>query len=210
MLMKNLLIFCTGLLAINYFCHAQEQPAVFAIEVNTKVAGTLYFQGEEIAELQGNDTYTIPLEKLGTYTIKLGLPNKVKLVRIVSADNRKLFKVNFNDSFARERDEGPGGGTIFYAEDGYYMEYSGELGEAAWTEAYYAAKNYRGGGFTDWRLPDKNEVSFMCRFLYLRGLLDDFSGDYYWSVTKMLNSNGYDYFHIRGTRLFRAVRAFSL
>ena len=207
--MKNLLIFCTGLLAINYFCQAQEQPAVFALEVNTKVAGTLYFQGEEIAELQENDTYTIPLENRGTYIIKLGLLNKVKLIRKIPVTTRELIKVNFNDFVVRVGDEGPGGGLVFYAEYGFYMECSGELGESTWSEAGNKAQNYRGGGFTDWRLPDKNEVSYLYRAMRLKNL-GDFSGDYYWSATKMLNGNGYDYFYNRGTRPFRAVRAFSL
>jgi len=207
--MKKLLIFCTGLLAINYFCQTQEQPAVYAIEVNTKVAGTLYFQGEEIAELQENDTHTIPVENCRTYTIKLGLPNKTKLVRIVPVIYQELTKVNFNDFAVRVGDEGPGGGTIFFTDGSFNMEYSRELGEDTWIEAYKAAKDYQGGGFTDWRLPDKNELSYIYRHLRQKNL-GDFNGDYYWSTTKIPNGTGYDYFYISGTRPYRAIRFFTV
>jgi TolB-like protein len=70
-------------------------------------------------------------------------------------------------------DKGPGGGTVFYTRDGKYMECSGELGVVAsivWSLANQLANNYDGGGFTDWRLPTREELSLMYINLRLRGL----------------------------------------
>jgi len=52
---------------------------------------------------------------------------------------------------------GPGGGIIFFAQGGQYMEFSQELGRAEWAEAKKAASNYNGGGFSNWHLPTRRE-----------------------------------------------------
>jgi hypothetical protein len=195
-----------------------------SIEVSTKVAGTLFFQNEEIAELWGNDTHTIPIERPGTYTVKLGLPNKMKLVRTVEVTTRGITKVNFNNSNISIGDEGPGGGTIFFAEGGKYMECSGELGNYNWRDAIDRARNYRGGDYTDWRLPNKNELYFMYQNLHKKGL-GGFSQDAYWSSSQ--NGSNYAWYQrfkdgiqsdgsqtfadssgLRQRLLVRAVRAF--
>jgi TolB-like protein len=69
-------------------------------------------------------------------------------------------------------DKGPGGGTIFFARDGKYRECSGELGTSTivWRLANQLALNYDGGGFTDWRLPTREELDLMYINLRLRGL----------------------------------------
>ena len=58
-------------------------------------------------------------------------------------------------------DKGPGGGWIFYAENGGFMEVSVSLGEHTYNNAVSVARNYRGGGFSDWRLPDKEELNMI-------------------------------------------------
>jgi TolB-like protein len=70
----------------------------------------------------------------------------------------------------RVGDRGPGGGTIFLSRDGTYMECSGELtGPQLWRIANLVANNYDGGGFTDWRLPTRDELNSMYVNLRLRG-----------------------------------------
>ena len=56
---------------------------------------------------------------------------------------------------------GPGGGTIFFAEGGQYKECSGELGSYNRSNAIATAQEYRGGSFTNWRLPDSGEGILM-------------------------------------------------
>ncbi|MDR2597704.1 MAG: hypothetical protein LBC76_10350 [Treponema sp.] len=43
---------------------------------------------------------------------------------------------------------------IFFAKSGQYKECSGELGTYNWSDAITTAKNFKGGGFTDWYLPE--------------------------------------------------------
>jgi TolB-like protein len=55
-------------------------------------------------------------------------------------------------------DRGPGGGTIFFAQGGEYMEVSGSLGKATWEDAKKLAEDFTGGGFYDWHLPSRREA----------------------------------------------------
>ena len=80
---------------------------------------------------------------------------------------------------ARIGDKGPGGGIVFFVEGGKYMECSEELGAYNWYDAVNIAKSYRGGGFTDWQLPDKSEIELMYKNLHQKGL-GGFRNGYYW------------------------------
>jgi TolB-like protein len=111
-------------------------------------------------------------------------------------------------------DRGPGGGFIFFAENGVYMECSMDIGSYSWDAAVTAAQNYRGGGFSDWRLPSIGELELMYNNLKTRNL-GGFSGDYYWSSSGG-SENALD-FSFRGRRInltrnisssVRAVRQF--
>jgi hypothetical protein len=73
----------------------------------------------------------------------------------------------------RTGSKGPGGGTIFFAKGGVYKECGGDLGTDTWENAMAAAKNYRGGGYTDWYLPAVAE---------LKRIRDHrLANDFYWS-----------------------------
>ena len=92
-------------------------------------------------------------------------------------------------------DKGPGGGTVFYAEGGKYKECSGELGSGNWSKAKDLAKNHNGGGFSDWMLPNKEELNLMYQNLCLRGLGGfDTNGDsgIYWSSSEY--ESGYPWY----------------
>jgi len=75
---------------------------------------------------------------------------------------------------------GQGGGIIFFAESGEYKECSGELGDSTWNAAMTTAKNYQGGGYTDWHLPDRTELDLMYKNLKQNDL-GGFSGSGYWT-----------------------------
>jgi TolB-like protein len=67
-------------------------------------------------------------------------------------------------------DKGPGGGIIFYARDGKFLECSGDLGKVNWKLAKTLAENYDGGGLYDWRLPTQEELNLMYVNLKKRNL----------------------------------------
>jgi hypothetical protein len=87
-------------------------------------------------------------------------------------------------------DTGPGGGMVFFAEGGQYKECSGELGVYPWTNAVTTAKNHKGGGFTNWSLPDRGELSLMYSNLHSKGL-GDFYDAAYWSSVEYDSSRAY-------------------
>ena len=115
-------------------------------------------------------------------------------------------------------DTGPGGGIVFFAEGGQYKECSGELGTYPWTNAVTTAKNHKGGGFTNWALPDRGELSLMYQNLHSKKL-GGFYDNYYWSSVQDGSSYAYCQNFNSGLQglssqssslWVRAVRSFSL
>ena len=95
---------------------AQPAPAgvstAISIDVSTKEGGILYFQGNEIATLWDNDNHSIPIEKPGTYTVKMVSANGSVKTRSVTIASRGVTRIDFS-SFGIG-DTGPAGGIIFY------------------------------------------------------------------------------------------------
>ena len=112
-------------------------------------------------------------------------------------------------------DKGPGGGIIFFAEGGVYKECSGELGRYNWDDAMRVAQNHKGGGFSDWRLPDRGELGLMYRNLKKKGL-GGFSDRYHWSSSESgskarglsFSNGGWNLSDKSDTEMVRAVRSF--
>jgi hypothetical protein len=69
--------------------------AGIGIEVSTVLGGALYFEGEEIATLWDNDTYTIPIERPGTYRIRMVFGNGAEISRNVTITSRGVVKEAF-------------------------------------------------------------------------------------------------------------------
>ncbi|MDR1636540.1 MAG: DUF6273 domain-containing protein [Treponema sp.] len=69
--------------------------AGIGIEVSAVVGGTLYFEGKEIAALWDNDTYMIPVEKPGTYKIRMVFGNGQEISRNVTITSRGVVKEMF-------------------------------------------------------------------------------------------------------------------
>ncbi len=52
--------------------------------------------------------------------------------------------------------------------------------QVSWEDAKALCTKYRGGGYTDWRLPTKNELNLLYKNLYEKEV-GGFIGGYYWS-----------------------------
>jgi TolB-like protein len=189
--------------------------AGIGIEVSTIFGGTLYFQGEEIASLWDNDTYTIPIERPGLYKIRMVFASGRATSRDVTITSRGVVKERFL-SPPSVGDRGLGGGIIFFAEGETTMEVSGLLGKASWNEALNLARNYRGGGYSDWHLPTQNELDLVYKNLRARNI-GNLGNDRYWSSSEPNNNDAWSqYFsdgrqskHLKNyTSSVRAVRAF--
>jgi TolB-like protein len=113
-------------------------------------------------------------------------------------------------------DRGPGGGIVFLAEGDSYMECSVILGILTWDQAISTARNYRGGGYSDWRLPTKEELNLI--YVNLREKnLGGMGDNWHWSSAQTSNyfawvqrfSDGYQNSYDKDvTYSVRAVRAF--
>jgi len=95
-------------------------------------------------------------------------------------------------------DRGPGGGFIFFAENGVYMECSMDIGSYNWDQAVTAAKNYKGGGFNDWHLPSTGELELMYKNLKQKGL-GGFSNTSYWSSRSSSDKSAYGFNFVTGS-----------
>jgi TolB-like protein len=185
------------------------------IEVSTRVGGTLYFEDEELAVLWDNDTHTIPIERPGTYTVKLELANGASMVRTVTITTRGITKLSFTRLGIG--DLGPGGGIIFFAEGREYMEVSRILGTSTWSEALSSARNYKGGGHSDWHLPTKDELNLIYQNLRAQNI-GNLGDTWHWSSSEYDSSyawvqpfsNGRQFSNGKAyTSSVRAVRAFN-
>jgi TolB-like protein len=77
-------------------------------------------------------------------------------------------------------DKGPGGGIIFLVEEGMSMEVSVILGEYDWVSATIIARNHKGGGYSDWRLPSLEELHLIYQNLR-KNNLGAMGNNWHWS-----------------------------
>lgn len=84
---------------------------------------------------------------------------------------------------------GPAGGMVFRIEEGRAWEVSEILGGANWEGAKTMCENYRGGGFSDWYLPNKEELNWIYKNLVKTGKIED--ENCYWSSSQASNYKYY-------------------
>jgi hypothetical protein len=89
-----------------------------AIKVTTKTSGTLWFQDTEIASLWDNETHTIPIERPGTYTLKMVFPDHEE-TRSVVINTRGISNVVFGVVY-KIGDTGPAVGIVFYDKGSFF------------------------------------------------------------------------------------------
>lgn len=197
---------------------AQEKTA----EMNRVLNGTQILSGV-IGKVGSRLSITVSLysypelvQQTGGTTLRVAnidelfdkIPELVQGMRDAIAANLPAYRVG---------DRGPGGGFIFFAENGVYMECSMDIGSFNWDGAVRAAQNHRGGGFTNWRLPSDGELRLMYRNLNEKGL-GGFSNNWYWSSSQYDNkrawtrkfNTGQENYHSKDyTYLVRAIRQFT-
>jgi hypothetical protein len=88
-----------------------DRSANISIEITTKAGGILYFQDSEMTTLWDNDTYSIPIDQPGTYSVKMVFGNGGVAERPVVITSRGVTRVDFTYYVGAV---GPAGGIIFY------------------------------------------------------------------------------------------------
>ena len=115
-------------------------------------------------------------------------------------------------------DTGPGGGIVFYVKGIKAWECSEVLGSSNWEGAKSLCSEYRGGGYSDWYLPSKDELNLVYINLGRTGKISD--DNFFWSSSEYNNysdlvwvqifSDGsQDYGGKNNTCSVRAIRAFN-
>jgi TolB-like protein len=200
-------------------------PTGISIEVSTDKGGDLYFQGEKITALWDNETHIIPIEKPGTYSLRLELTEGMEKTSSVTITTRGITKVNFSSIpgvYVIEK-LGPAGGIVFYDKGinsgGWrYLEAAPASAEfqSDWNAAAGLCNSFGIGGFSGWRLPSGEELDLMYKNLKQKEL-GGFSNSWYWSSSQYVNntawgqsfSNGGQSLNYKNsTNSVRAVRAF--
>ena len=81
-------------------------------------------------------------------------------------------------------DKGPGGGIVFHVQGNTYFEVSPMLDDYIWDEAVKVARNYKGGGFTNWQLPTKEQLNYVYVNLQKKGIVNLDVGTLHWSSSE--------------------------
>ncbi|MDR2783445.1 MAG: hypothetical protein LBB48_06340 [Treponema sp.] len=142
------------------------------------------------------------------------------IITLTGSDKKNTLKnvcaeLNVSLQYYDIGDIGPGGGFIFLSAAGQYKECSGDLGAYNWNDAVTTAKNYKGGGFDNWHLPDIGELDLIYNKIH-KNRQGIFFNENYWSTTiigyyyAMSFANGKSYYGYATSDLLRviAVREF--
>lgn len=98
--------------------------------------------------------------------------------------------INKNETRAGEPFEG---GIIVYTDEkgehGLICS-KNDLGEGNWEEAKKLCEEYKEGGFSDWKLPNRDELKLMHSLLQ-KSQKSNFSSKLYWSINQQSDAWGY-------------------
>jgi hypothetical protein len=109
-----------------------------------------------------------------------------KFIAGIGSEEMRLVQADLGASGGRSYkigDTGPGGGIVFLIERDVSFEVSGSLGSYTWEEAKRVAKDFRGGGCSDWRLPSREELNFIYKNLQ-GSRARNLGNDWYWSSSQ--------------------------
>ena len=68
-------------------------------------------------------------------------------------------------------DKGPGGGIVFLKDGDWRWEISDDIGKYNWNKAKEKTVNFNNNGFSDWRLPNLEEMTFVYNNLVKYGII---------------------------------------
>jgi len=91
--MKRVTTFFVFFIFIGLIAYAQQ--ATTGIKVKTAFGGTLFLDEKELTSLFDNDTYTIPIEKPGTYAVKMKFANGNEATKSVVISSRGITEIGF-------------------------------------------------------------------------------------------------------------------
>jgi fibronectin type 3 domain-containing protein len=122
--------------------------------------------------------------------------------QMVTAKSAKIYVLG---------ETGPGGGIVFYVNGGRGMEVSGILGTVSWSEALTLARNYKGGGYSDWRLPTKDELNLVYQNLRAKNI-GNLGNNWHWSSSENYSTDawGQDFSDGRQSSSTRVMRVQSV
>ena len=109
----------------------------------------------------------------------------------VGNSNDIVSKLNVVETHAGEiRD----GGIIVYTDQAGthgLVCATNDLGIKNWNDSIKLCEEYKAGDFSDWRLPNKEELALIYSLLYKNKGLGSFTNDFYWSSTELNSSSAW-------------------
>jgi hypothetical protein len=90
--MKRFALLVYVFMVFGFSVYAQEN---IGIKVTTSVGGILFFEGREITSIWDNDSHIIPIERPGTYTIRLRIADGREISKTVVISARGIVEVSF-------------------------------------------------------------------------------------------------------------------
>ena len=165
----------------------------------------------------GNKLY-ISATLIEAKTAKVLSSSKAEITDLGEAPNVLVgFAKNVIDGLSvKIGDIGPGGGLIFFIEGNKAFECSESLGVADWEGVKRMCAEYRGGGYDDWYLPNKEELNWI--YVNLRRTKKIIGDTWHWSSSSYSTYNAWrqgfnvgdqDNYFKSSTNSVRAVRAFN-
>ncbi|MDA3949343.1 MAG: caspase family protein, partial [Spirochaeta sp.] len=183
----------------------QVERAFGSIRVTVETAGTVYLDGERIGELGAGQSATLSDVETGSRRLEVryadgeGETSTVTVRSGTAATARFSYVERSEPEGYQTGDRGPAGGIVFYDKgresDGWrYLEAAPEDlaggDRVNWDNAMSAAGSFRSGGYSDWRLPTKDELNLMYDNLHRQGV-GGFASSYYWSSSGSYSSNAW-------------------
>jgi len=121
--------------------------------------------------------------------------NNTVVSRVDNASNGTLASFAAIPFSGQIGDKGPGGGIITFTNGSQYVEFSAALVDRFggdrfwWNDAMLLCNNYKGGGYTDWQLPNYGQMEGLYINLLEKGLLGLFPFTYWTSTSHPTDSH---------------------